>query len=69
MPTKIVHSPLSTVAEGVEATIHLIADDDVGTGGFYNGLRPAQPDSQAADPKARRELRDLSGRLTGLMAR
>jgi NAD(P)-dependent dehydrogenase (short-subunit alcohol dehydrogenase family) len=69
MPTKMVHSPISTVAEGVEATTHLIADDNVGTGRFYNGLRPGHPDAQAADPKARRQLRDLSERLTGVTAR
>ena len=51
MPTKIVHSPISTVAEGVEATRHLIAGDDVGTGRFYNGLRLGHPDAQAADPR------------------
>jgi NAD(P)-dependent dehydrogenase (short-subunit alcohol dehydrogenase family) len=69
MPTKMVHAPISTVAEGVEATMHLIAGDDVGTGAFYNGLRLGQPDSQAVDLKARRELRDLSRRLTGATAR
>jgi NAD(P)-dependent dehydrogenase (short-subunit alcohol dehydrogenase family) len=69
MPTKIVPSPISTVAEGVEATRRLIADDDVGTGRFYNGLRPGHPDAQAADPQARRQLRDLSERLTGVTAR
>ena len=69
MPTKIVPSPISTVAEGVEATRHLIAGDDVGTGRFYNGLRPGHPDGQAADPEARRRLRDLSERLTGVTAR
>jgi NAD(P)-dependent dehydrogenase (short-subunit alcohol dehydrogenase family) len=65
MPTKMVHSPISTVAEGVEATMHLIVGDDVATGRFYNGLRPARPDPQAADQGARRELRDLSVRLAG----
>jgi NAD(P)-dependent dehydrogenase (short-subunit alcohol dehydrogenase family) len=64
MPTKMVHSPVSTVAEGVAATMHLIAADDVGTGRFYNGLRVGHPDAQASDPKARLELRDLSERLT-----
>jgi hypothetical protein len=41
----------------------------VGTGRFYNGLRLGHPDAQAADPKARRRLRDLSERLTGVTAR
>jgi NAD(P)-dependent dehydrogenase (short-subunit alcohol dehydrogenase family) len=68
MPTKIVPSPISTVAEGVEATRHLIADDNVGGGRFYNGLRPGHPAAQAADPAARRQLRDLSERLTGVTA-
>jgi NAD(P)-dependent dehydrogenase (short-subunit alcohol dehydrogenase family) len=69
MPTKMVHAPISTVAEGVEATTHLIARDNVGTGRFYNGLRPGHPNVQAADPRARRQLRHLSERLTGFTAR
>lgn len=69
MPTKIVPAPISTVAEGVEATRHLVADDGVGDGRFYNGLRLGHPDAQAADPDARRRLRDLSERLTGVTAR
>jgi NAD(P)-dependent dehydrogenase (short-subunit alcohol dehydrogenase family) len=68
MPTKMVHSPISTIAEGVAATMHLISGDDVGTGQFYNGLRLGHPDAQATDPEARRQLRDLSERLTGLTA-
>jgi NAD(P)-dependent dehydrogenase (short-subunit alcohol dehydrogenase family) len=65
MPTKIVHSPVSSIAQGVEATRHLVAGD-VGTGGYYNGLREARADGQAYDPEARRRLRELSERLTGL---
>jgi len=68
MPTKIVPSPISTVAEGVEATMHLIAGDDTGTGRFYNGLHLGHPDRQASDPEARRELRELSERLTDTVA-
>jgi NAD(P)-dependent dehydrogenase (short-subunit alcohol dehydrogenase family) len=63
MPTKMVHSPISTIAEGVAATMHLIAGDDVGTGQFYNGLVVGRPDRQASDPSARRQLRELSERL------
>jgi hypothetical protein len=40
----------------------------VGTGQFYNGLRLGHADPQASDPEARRQLRDLSERLTGLTA-
>jgi NAD(P)-dependent dehydrogenase (short-subunit alcohol dehydrogenase family) len=65
MPTKMVHSPISTIAEGVEATMHLITGNDVGTGHFYNGLRQGRPDPQASDAQARRRLRELSEQLTG----
>jgi NAD(P)-dependent dehydrogenase (short-subunit alcohol dehydrogenase family) len=70
MPTKIVASPFSTIAEGVEATMHLIEAPvaEVGTGRYYNGLREAHADRQAYDPQARRQLRELSEKLTGLPA-
>jgi NAD(P)-dependent dehydrogenase (short-subunit alcohol dehydrogenase family) len=68
MPTKMVHSPVSTIAEGTEATMHLITGNDVGTGRFYNGLRQGRPDPQANDARARRRLRELSEQLTGLGA-
>ena len=43
MPTKMVPvSPLSTIAEGVEATLQLIAAPSVGTGRYYNGLRASR---------------------------
>jgi NAD(P)-dependent dehydrogenase (short-subunit alcohol dehydrogenase family) len=68
MPTKIVHSPVSSIAQGVEATRHLVVGD-VGTGGYYNGLREARADGQAYDPGARSRLRELSERLAGLPPR
>ena len=68
MPTKIVPSPFSTIAEGVEATHRLVADPALAgvTGRFFNGLREARADPQAYDPAARHRLRDLSEKLTGL---
>jgi NAD(P)-dependent dehydrogenase (short-subunit alcohol dehydrogenase family) len=68
MPTKIVASPWSTIEEGVEATLRLVADPDLiaVTGRFFNGQREAQADPQAYDPQARQRLRDLSDKLTGL---
>ena len=68
MPTKIVTGAYaSTLEEGVEATVRLIADPalDGVTGVYFNGLREAAPDPQAADPEARRRLRELSAALTG----
>jgi NAD(P)-dependent dehydrogenase (short-subunit alcohol dehydrogenase family) len=66
MPTKIVRSPISTLEQGVKATMRLVADPalDGVTGRFYDGLREDVPDPQAADPEARRRLWELSERLT-----
>lgn len=69
MPTKIVAGPtLSTVAQGVEATMRLITAPaaETGTGRYFNGLDEARADGQAYDPEARRQLRELSAKLTGL---
>jgi NAD(P)-dependent dehydrogenase (short-subunit alcohol dehydrogenase family) len=69
MPTKIVTGPpASTVAEGVAATMRLITAPaaETGSGRFYNGLAEGRPNDQAYDPEARRQLRDLSAKLTGL---
>jgi NAD(P)-dependent dehydrogenase (short-subunit alcohol dehydrogenase family) len=70
MPTKMVRSPISTLEEGVEATLRLVADPELDgvSGRYFNGLREARPDPQAEDPEARRRLRELSERLTGLSA-
>jgi NAD(P)-dependent dehydrogenase (short-subunit alcohol dehydrogenase family) len=66
MPTKMVRSPISTLQEGVEATFRLVADPALAgtTGAFFDGLRPATPDAQAADAQARRRLWDVSEQLT-----
>jgi NAD(P)-dependent dehydrogenase (short-subunit alcohol dehydrogenase family) len=68
MPTKIVASPVSSLEEGVEATSRLLTDPDLDgvTGEFFNGLRRARANEQAYDAEARRRLRELSDRLTGL---
>jgi NAD(P)-dependent dehydrogenase (short-subunit alcohol dehydrogenase family) len=72
MPTKMVLdggiAPASTIEEGVEATLRLITDERLEgiSGVYFNGLREAQPDRQALDPDARRQLRELSDRLCGL---
>jgi len=57
--------PRSTVDEGADAVMHLITDD-VGTGGYFNELRPARANAQAYDAEARRRLRELSEELTGV---
>ncbi|MEJ2886281.1 SDR family NAD(P)-dependent oxidoreductase [Actinomycetospora aeridis] len=66
MPTKIVPSPTSTVAEGVEATARLAVDPELAgvTGRYFNGLREAEPDGQARDTLARARLRAIADELT-----
>lgn len=62
MPTKMVQEPISTLEQGVEATMRLIADPalDGVNGRYFNVLEDARPDPQARDPDARRRLRELS---------
>jgi NAD(P)-dependent dehydrogenase (short-subunit alcohol dehydrogenase family) len=65
MPTKMVQDPISTLEQGVEATMRLIADPALEgvSGRYYNVFEEARPDPQAQDPDARRRLRELSERL------
>ncbi|MFW6010525.1 MAG: SDR family NAD(P)-dependent oxidoreductase, partial [Gemmatimonadota bacterium] len=58
--------PRATVEEGVEAVLHLIDADDVGSGRYYDGLSRARADDQAYEPGAREKLEALSRELTGL---
>jgi NAD(P)-dependent dehydrogenase (short-subunit alcohol dehydrogenase family) len=72
MPTKMVieagTTPANPLERGLEATRRLVADPalDGVTGVYFNGLREADPDPQARDPGARRQLRALSDELCGL---
>jgi NAD(P)-dependent dehydrogenase (short-subunit alcohol dehydrogenase family) len=53
----------SSVEEGRDAVIHLITSPEVGTGGYFNGTRPARAHAQAYDEEARARLRTLSDDL------
>jgi NAD(P)-dependent dehydrogenase (short-subunit alcohol dehydrogenase family) len=72
MPTKMVVgndiSPISSLEQGVRATLRLVADPELDgvSGRYFNGLRPAEPHPQARDVGARGRLRELSERLCGL---
>jgi NAD(P)-dependent dehydrogenase (short-subunit alcohol dehydrogenase family) len=74
MPTNMVRaagvSPVSTLEQGTEATLRLVADPalDGVSGIYFNGLHEAEPDPQAEDPAARARLRELSDGLCGLEA-
>ncbi len=69
MPTKLsAAAPVSTVAQGVEATMRQVTAPvaEIGSGRYFNGLREARANDQAYDAAARRRLRELSEKLTGL---
>ncbi len=59
-------TPRATVGDGAEAVMNLITSDDIGSGGYFNRLRPARANDQAYDAEARRKLRTLSEELTGV---
>ena len=66
MPTKIVHSPVSTIADGVRATSRLawqLPPDQV-DGQYFSVERPARAHTQAYDLDSRARLRRLSEELT-----
>lgn len=62
------HAPLSTVAQGAEAILHLATGADMAskTGMYFDGLKPARANAQAYDATARAKLAALSRELTGL---
>ena len=69
MPTKMVleagWSVMSTVEEGLEATMRLVVDpalDDV-TGKYFDGLRDAKANAQAYDVEVRRQLAEVTQEL------
>jgi NAD(P)-dependent dehydrogenase (short-subunit alcohol dehydrogenase family) len=61
--------PRATVDEGADAVMQLVVSPDIGSGGYYNGLRPARANEQAYDADARARLRRLSEELTGVGGR
>ena len=66
MPTKLVleagWSVMSTVEEGLEATMRLVEDPalDGVTGKYFDGLREAKANAQTYDLEVRRELAELT---------
>jgi NAD(P)-dependent dehydrogenase (short-subunit alcohol dehydrogenase family) len=65
MATKIVATPVSSIADGVRATARLITASELDevTGRYFNGVREARAHAQAYDPLTRARLRELSERL------
>ena len=70
MPTKILGpgmDPRSTVQEGIDATVRLVADPELEgvSGVYFNVQDAARAMDQAYDPDAQRRLRELSEQLVG----
>lgn len=72
MPTKMVThaglTPATSLDSGIAATTRLVVDPalDGVTGRYFDGTSESRAAPQAYDDKARRQLRELSDRLTGL---
>src|SRR3954452_11595377 len=68
MPTKMVVDagidPLSSLEQGLEATLALVRRTEV-SGRYFNGLQDARAQDQAYDADARARLRSLSEELLG----
>ncbi len=68
MPTKMVVDagidPISSLEQGLEATLALVRRSDV-SGAYFNGLDEARADAQAYDADARARLRALSDAYLG----
>ena len=64
-------TPSSSVEQGAEAILKLAVSPELeGESGLYfNGQREARADAQAYDADARRQLKALSIKLTGLSAK
>ena len=56
--------PRTSVKEGREAVLNLITSSEIGSGQYFDGLRPARANDQAYDEDARARLRRLSEALT-----
>jgi NAD(P)-dependent dehydrogenase (short-subunit alcohol dehydrogenase family) len=59
--------PASTVDEGAAAVMQLAVSRELEgrTGEYFDGLRPARANAQAYDLQVRRQLAEVSARLTG----
>ena len=58
-------TPRTTVDEGADAVMQLVTSPDIGSGGYFVGLRASRANAQAYDEEARARLWSLSEELTG----
>ncbi len=58
-------TPRATIEQGANAVMQLVTSPDIGSGGYFTGLRPTRANAQAYDAEARARLKRLSEQLTG----
>jgi NAD(P)-dependent dehydrogenase (short-subunit alcohol dehydrogenase family) len=59
-------TPFTTIDEGADPVLQVIHSPVAGSGNYYRQAENVRADEQAYDPEARRRLRELAKRLTGL---
>lgn len=59
-------TPLATIDEGADPVMQVITSPLAGSGNYYRQATNTRADAQAYDAEARRRLRELAMRLTGL---
>lgn len=59
-------TPFTTIDEGADPVMQVITSPLAGSGHYYRQAEMMDPQEQALDPSARRQLRELAMRLTGL---
>jgi NAD(P)-dependent dehydrogenase (short-subunit alcohol dehydrogenase family) len=59
-------TPMTTIDEGADPVLQVIVSPIAGSGNYYRQAENVRADAQAYDANARRQLRELAMRLTGL---
>ena len=59
-------TPFTTIDAGADPVLQVITSPTAGSGYYYRQAERAEPQEQAQDPAARRQLRELARELTGL---
>jgi hypothetical protein len=59
-------TPMTTIDEGADPVLQVITSPVAGSGNYYRQAENARAQAQAYDVAARRQLHELSLRLTGL---
>lgn len=68
MPTKIVQSPMDTISDGTSSVVKLTVNKSLEntTGKYFFKRTKQKADSMAYNAKARKQLMELSFKMTGI---